>query len=152
MRTVNSIHISAPPDAVFRTASDVMNWATILPHYRWVRSGKTTDGVETVKMAAWRSFIPVNWESILSADADTRRIFFEHVGGLTTGMKVVWSIDPQDEGARVVITHELDKLRIPIVRSVPGKFITGRFFVEHVADRTLRAMKQWIEQKYAERS
>jgi hypothetical protein len=98
-------------------------------------------------MSAWRSFVPVSWESVVSCDAVSRRIFFRHIGGLATGMEVVWSIEPMVNETLVVITHEMDLIRVPVVRSLPGKMVTGRFFVHHIADQTLRTMKTWIEQQ-----
>jgi ribosome-associated toxin RatA of RatAB toxin-antitoxin module len=147
MLTVNSIYMSADPDAVFRTASDVLNWPKILPHYRWVRRLGSTQGEMNIEMSAWRSFIPVKWRSAMTVDAKSGGIFFQHIGGLTRGMEVVWSVKPDGAGTRVVIIHDLSNLRIPVVRSLPGRLITGHIFVEHIADRTLKAMKQWMEQQ-----
>lgn len=151
MKTLNSITISAHPDIVFKTASDVFDWPRILPHYRWVRRlGSETRG-EIVEMAAYRSGIPVKWTSVMWLDLIKRRIYFKHIGGLTKGMDVVWSIEPTAGGSFVSIIHELT-LDVLIINSWPGKLITGKVFVEHVAGETLRCMKEWIENRCAAQS
>lgn len=151
MKTLNVINMSADPDTVFRTAANVADWPRILPHYRWVKILGADVGGEIVEMAAKRSGIPVKWLSVMSTDSERRRIWFTHIGGLTRGMDVVWSIDSDNDGTRVSIVHELT-LDVPIVRSFPGKIITGKVFVEHIADQTLRYMKEWVENKCDVRS
>jgi len=145
MNTVNTIHISAGPDEVYQAASDLLNWPKMLPHYRWVRRLGAEGERGIFEMAARRSWVPVRWVSAAMLDPRARRIYFHHIAGLTRGMRVVWEIEPHDGGTSVAIRHDLTALEVPIVRSRPGKLITGRVFVEHIADRTLHFMKRWIE-------
>ncbi|MDO8681936.1 MAG: SRPBCC family protein [Armatimonadota bacterium] len=140
-KTLNTITINAEPDRVFKLAADVLNWPNILPHYRWVRAIGESGSSLIVEMAAKRSMIPVKWTSIQTLDRDLRRIYYEHIGGATRGMWVEWTIVPIDEDkSQVTILHELT-LQVPIVSSWPGKLITGKLFVESIADMTLKYIK-----------
>ncbi len=150
MHTVNTIRISADPDTVYTTAANLLAWPKILPHYRWVDHVGGQGFWQIYEMAARRSGIPVKWLSLANFDPLERRIYFRHIGGLTRGMEVVWMIDPCQDGTEVRILHEFDRLKVPLVSSCIGKFITSRIFVEHVADETLRWMKTWIEQRAAQ--
>jgi len=150
MQTINSIRIAADADLVFGTASNVEEWPAILPHYRSVRHIGGQGSWRTFEMAARRSGMPIKWTALMLCDPSIRRIYFRHVGGLTRGMEVEWSFQPVSDGTSVCITHDLSRLRVPIVRSALGKLLTGRVFVEQVADRTLRCMKRWIEAQCGE--
>ncbi|MBI2843107.1 MAG: hypothetical protein HYX78_06875 [Armatimonadetes bacterium] len=147
MRTVNRIRIRAEPDFVFSVASNLLDWPRMLPHYRWVHHIGGRGRWRIYEMAARRSFIPVKWISLTNVDPEARQIYFRHTGGLARGMEVVWSIELASGGTTVEIVHELSRLRVPIVRSVPGRIITGRVFVEYIAGQTLHYMKEWIEQR-----
>jgi ribosome-associated toxin RatA of RatAB toxin-antitoxin module len=147
MRTVNTIVISSDQDTVFRTASDILGWPRMLPHYRWVRHIGGNRDWTVLEMAAWRGVIPIKWTSLTQIDQEERRIYFRHIGGLTRGMEVVWLFRQAGDKTEVSIVHELSRMKVPIVRSKPGKLVTGKFFVECVADRTLRSMKRWIEEQ-----
>ena len=54
MRTVDTELIAAPPERVFRHASQVERWPEILPHYRWVRMVERRAEGGIVEMAAYR--------------------------------------------------------------------------------------------------
>lgn len=145
MRTLNSIHINAAPEIVFKLAAEVENWPRILPHYRWVHVVESRGLSRIVEMAALRTIIPVKWLSVQTLEPQAGRIYYEHIGGPTRGMWVEWTIgrDPNG-GTRAVIMHEMD-LRVPIVRTPPGKLVTGRFFVSHIAGKTLEHIKRAAE-------
>lgn len=145
-RTVDEILVHADPDLIFRIAADVQDWARILPHYRWVRVLDAHDGYRTVEMAARRGWIPVKWTSIQTVDAVHRRVHYHHVGGLTRGMEVEWIIERDGDRVRVTIVHEMS-LTTPVVRSLVGRWITGRFFVHHIAGRTLSRMREIVEEE-----
>ncbi len=147
MQTVNHITISADPNTVFHAVSSILDWPQILPHYRWVHHIGGNRDWKIFEMAAWRSVIPVKWTSLTHVDPIDRCIYFRHIGGLTRGMEVVWSVEGDGRETSVSIMHELSRMRVPIVRSAPGKLVTGKFFVEFVADQTLRSMKRWIEEQ-----
>src|SRR4029077_17820143 len=92
--------IQADPDTVFRLAAAVEDWPRILPHYRWVRVlARTSQYRRTVEMAARRDVvgrlgIPLRWTAIETSEPRSRRLEFEHIRGVTRGMRVAWSIEP----------------------------------------------------------
>lgn len=144
MRTVNSIHIDAGFDDVFRLAADVERWPELLPHYRWVRTIWRSDDTSLVEMAARRGWIPVKWTSVQHCARSESSIYYQHVGGPTRGMWVQWSLAPSRGGVDVTIVHELT-LSHRVVGSRPGRWIVGRIFVEPIADRTLQHIKLLAE-------
>jgi ribosome-associated toxin RatA of RatAB toxin-antitoxin module len=144
MRTVNSIQIHARLEDIFRLAAEIERWPYLLPHYRWVRTIRRSGDTSLVEMAAKRGWIPVKWTSVRQCAPQERRIYYKHVEGATTGMSVEWSFTPVDGGIDVTILHELTLTR-PVIASRLGKWIVGRFFVEPIADRTLRHIKALAE-------
>lgn len=145
MRTIDIIDIAVDPAAVYRTAAEIQRWPAILPHYRWVKIlGEQTGGI-LVEMAAKRGWIPVRWEAVQRCDAVRHRIYYRHTGGATKGMEVFWEIDLTTTGTRVTLIHDVT-LDTPLIRSWIGKKIVGHYFVHYIANRTLRVMKEYLEE------
>ena len=145
MTTVDEIVMQADADRIFVQAAQVESWPVFLPHYRWVRVLQRTDAEVVVEMAARRGWIPVKWVATQHCDPDNRQIVYHHLQGATQGMRVVWRIQPDEQGGvRVSIVHELT-LKLPIIRSFIGKTIVGRFFVKYIAGKTLARMKAVLE-------
>ena len=139
----NEIVIQASPDRIFSTISHLGNWPVILPHYRWIQP--LPDG--SVKMAAQRGGIPLRWTSHFKADPEKKELHFEHVKALTRGMKVRWILTPiSDHETRVVIEHDLSEVRKRLGSFLSDKVI-GKFFIDHVARKTLANFKKHIEKK-----
>lgn len=143
MQTGNSILIQAPLPIIFETAADLENWPRILPHYRYVRFLERTPEHNLVQMAATRSGIPISWTSEYRVDRERMELHFLHLKAFTKGMRVVWTFEETPAGVLVKILHEL-RFRIPALAPLAERIIGG-FFIEHVANRTLRAMKMQIE-------
>lgn len=150
MRSSISIWIAAPPERVFDLVADLERWPERLPHYRYVRvlgrSGRTT----RARMSARRGVIPVFWEAEQTPDPSSRTIRFRHVGGVTRGMDVLWTLRAEREGARdgtrAEITHELE-LRLgpaPVGRFLADRIIAPQF-IEPIAGATLRQFKAIAE-------
>jgi ribosome-associated toxin RatA of RatAB toxin-antitoxin module len=140
--------IRGEPGRIFELAWAVEKWPSWLPHYRWVRV-LADDGVQrTVEMAASRSGWPVKWTSHQWRDQDQRSIRFRHVGGLSRGMDVEWRIEPQAEGVRVSIRHDLC-LQVPLIRGAVGRWVIGELFVKAIASRTLACLKARVENEAA---
>ena len=145
MQTSNRIQIQADPDLIFRLAGEVEFWPAILPHYRDVRVLRRQGDKRLVYMAAWRDAIPVSWTSIQWLDPAARRIVFRHVKGVTRGMDVEWRIAPRPDGVvDVSIEHWLD-LAWPLVGRFAAERVIGPLFVEYIAGKTLRRIKEIAE-------
>jgi ribosome-associated toxin RatA of RatAB toxin-antitoxin module len=134
MEMRNEIVINAPPALIFRYASDTERWPEYLPHYRYVHVLERSADRQVVEMAARRSGIPVRWRAEQRNDSRTPSIHFRHLGGWTKGMDVEWSFEPVEGGTRVSIDHRV-RLRFPM------DWIVGKFFIDHIATRTLRRIK-----------
>ena len=108
IRIVDTLWIPALPERVFRHAADVERWPAILPHYRSVRMRRSgDDGTGIVEMVAHRPFGPFNWPtwwvSEMWVTPATREVRYRHIEGITRGMDVLWSVEPEAGGSRASI-------------------------------------------------
>lgn len=160
MHTVDEIRIAAPVEACFRAGADVERWPDILPHYRWVRfQRKDGFGSGRVEMAARRPFgplvYPVWWVSEMSVDEERPAVLYQHVDGVTTGMRVEWTFEPAGAGLTDVrIVHEWEEgphWPLPrFGRAAIADQIIGPVFIHHVASRTLAGIRAHAERAHAE--
>jgi uncharacterized membrane protein len=133
----------APYGRIFDLAADVERWPTLLPHYRYVRRLPGRD--RRFAMGARRGPIPVRWEALQRPLRDDRRIEFEHTGGVTRGMHVAWRFDERSDGAvDVSIEHRLE-LDWPLIGGFAAERVIGPQFIEAIAARTLRRIRQVAE-------
>lgn len=143
MKTGNSIIIHAPRAAIFETAADLKNWPHILPHYRYIHFLERGPERSIVEMAALRSGIPISWTSEYRVDRERMELHFLHLKAFTKGMRVVWTFVETPAGVLVEIQHEL-RFRLPALAPIAEPIIGG-FFIHHVANQTLQAMKRHLE-------
>ena len=145
MRSEIGVHIRAQYDVIFDLAADVECWPDRLPHYRYVRRLPAPDGERRFAMGARRGLIPVSWEAVQRPMREERRIEFTHTGGVTKGMWVAWRFAHRAGGGLdVSIEHRLD-LGWPMVGELAARHVIGPQFIEAIAGRTLRRMKELAE-------
>jgi ribosome-associated toxin RatA of RatAB toxin-antitoxin module len=143
MHKTNSIIMCAPKMMIFETAANLELWPQILPHYRYIRYLERSPNRNVVVMAATRSGIPISWTSEQIIDRDRVEVRFHHLKAFTKGMHVVWTFQEVPAGVLVEIKHDL-AFRLKILSSIADKII-GDFFIYHIANRTLRCMKSYVE-------
>jgi len=143
MHAVNSILMRAPRERIFETAADLSLWPKILPHYRYIHFFEKSPARNVVKMAATRSGIPIAWTSEQLIDREKCEVRFRHLKAFTKGMDVVWTFTQTPDGVRVEIVHDLH-FRVPALAPLADKII-GAFFIENIANKTLRCMKKHLE-------
>jgi ribosome-associated toxin RatA of RatAB toxin-antitoxin module len=143
MHKTNSIVMHAPKLAILETAANLELWPKILPHYRYIRFLERSPNRNLVVMAARRSGIPISWTSEQIIDRDKCEIHFHHLKAWTKGMRVLWTFQETPEGVLVGIRHDL-KFRVNLLATIADKII-GDFFIHHIANKTLRCMKAYIE-------
>jgi len=143
MHTGNSILIRAPKERIFEAAADLSQWPVILPHYRYIDYLERGTDRHIVKMACFRSGIPIAWTSEEIIDREKMEVRFRHLKAWTKGMDVVWTFTDTPDGVRVEIMHDL-RFRIPWLAPV-ADLIIGKFFISHVASQTLHHMKLYLE-------
>ena len=134
----------APADRIFALAADVERWPERLPHYRYVRRLPDPNGERRFAMGARRGPIPVRWEAIQRPRPAGSVIEFEHTGGVTRGMRVAWRFREAGDGVEVSIDHELH-LPWPLIGEPIARWVIGPQFVEAIARRTLRRVKELAE-------
>jgi hypothetical protein len=138
------IRVAASPERIFPLAADVEGWPQLLPHYRYVHRLPSVDGERRFAMGARRGFIPVRWQATQRPMPERGVIEFTHTGGVTRGMQVAWRLAPVPGGTEVSIEHELH-LRWPLIGEFAAGRIIGPIFVDAIAGRTLRCVKQLAE-------
>lgn len=144
MHTETSVDIWGDIERVWELAARVERWPAILPHYRYVTVVQKRGNRRIVEMAARRGQLPVRWLSVVEALPASRRIVFYHIGGVARGMAVEWRIVQHDGFVRATIVHDLNS-PYAIIRSRLGAYILGTHFVEYIAGRTLRRIKDLVE-------
>jgi ribosome-associated toxin RatA of RatAB toxin-antitoxin module len=143
MNTESSILIRAPKQHIFDVTSDLSRWPELLPHYRSIDYLERGDDRHVVRMACHRDGIPISWISEQIVDRKRLEIHFLHLRAFTKGMAVVWSFEEKPEGTFVRIVHVL-RFRVPALAPLAEPIIGG-FFVENIANKTLRAFKTHFE-------
>jgi ribosome-associated toxin RatA of RatAB toxin-antitoxin module len=144
MNTAREVWMRAPAGEIYPLAAEVERWPELLPHYRWVRLLERSGDRKLVDMAASRDGIPVSWRALQTLLPAAPRIEFRHVRGVTRGMEVAWTFHPQDGGTLVRIEHHLD-LRWPLIGGWAAERVIGPQFVDHIAGKTLRRIKELVE-------
>ncbi len=149
MRSTIAIDVDAAPDLVFAIAGDATRWQRLLPHYSRSRADQQhADGSTTCSFVARRPLLPVlglalpvAWRSRVSSDAHERRLRFRHIGGVTAGMDVTWTLEPRvGGGTRIEIEHVFERGPADIL----PRFVE-RFFIQPIAGRTLASFKALSE-------
>lgn len=149
MRTVDERRIAAPPERVFRAASEVERWPEILSHYRWVRMLERRPDGGVVEMSANRPFGPLDWPtwwvSEMWVDPARLEVRYRHIRGITRGMDVVWRIVPDGNTSRATIVHEWTGPSWPLIRVPAAEWVIGPVFVHGIASRTLAGIARSCE-------
>lgn len=152
MRTVDEVDVSAPADTAFRFAADVERWPDILPHYRWVTMRERTPERNVVEMAAWRPFglfnWPTWWKSYMWVDEARMEVRYRHIEGITTGMDVVWRVEPRGAGTHITLIHDWSGPPWPLIRRPAAEWVIGPVFVHGIATRTLAGVARAAEQAH----
>jgi ribosome-associated toxin RatA of RatAB toxin-antitoxin module len=143
MNKTNSIIMCAPKMTIFETAANLELWPRILPHYRYIRYLFRSPGRNIVVMAATRSGIPISWTSEQVIDRERVEVRFHHLKAFTKGMHVIWTFQEVPAGVLVKIEHNL-AFRVKALAPVADAII-GTFFIHHIANKTLRCMKSYVE-------
>ncbi len=133
----------APYERIFELAAEVERWPELLPHYRYVRRVPGS-GDRRFAMGARRGPIPVRWEAIQRPLRADRRIEFVHTAGVTKGMWVAWRFDERGGMVDVSIEHRLE-LGWPVVGGFAATHVIGPHFIEAIARRTLRRIRELAE-------
>ena len=149
MHTVDETDVAAPPATVFRFAAEVERWPDILPHYRWVTMGERTREQAVVEMAAWRPFglfnWPTWWRSQMWIDEARMEVRYRHIEGITSGMDVLWRVEPRGTGSHVTLVHDWAGPPWVLIRRPAAEWVIGPIFVHGIATRTLAGVARAAE-------
>jgi aromatase len=146
VETQTWLRVRADPRTVFDLAAAVEDWPRLLPHYRRVRVLADRGDRRIVEMAARRDAIPVRWTAEQRLFPSERRITFRHIGGITRGMEVAWTFTPGPDGVVLVRVWHGFCPRWPLVPDWLVHVVIGRIFVDNIARKTLRRIRELSEQ------
>ena len=146
MHTENVVEMRGDLDRIVDLASDVERWPELLPHYRWVRLLEGGGDRKVVEMAARRDRIPVTWRAVqeIKRGGPTPVISCRHIGGVTKGMEVAWTFEPQGDRVLVRIRHDF-RPPWPVVGGLIADRVIGPQFVAKIAGKTLATIKATVE-------
>lgn len=144
MQTRHVAVIGASPDAVFAVAADVERWPSLHRAYRWCRVLERGSDSLVFEMAGLIRGWPARWTAVLERSPATRHLAFRHIKGITTGMRVNWSLHPHQDGTSVVLEHDL-VIPWPLVGETITDRIVGPIFIDWIARQTLMAVKHATE-------
>lgn len=151
MYVQNTISIHGDPGRVcrrvFELASNLQDWPRLLSHYWYMRVLEDSGRHKVADFGAYRDFgwrFPCRWRARQELFPEAGRITFEHIGGVTRGMRVEWRIVPCPDGAEVTIAHWLD-YPIPLLGPWFAHYVVGKLFVHHIAGQTLRRFQAIVE-------
>ncbi|MGH2395859.1 MAG: type II toxin-antitoxin system RatA family toxin [bacterium] len=136
--------VRGPLDAIFAIATDVERWPQLHPAYRWCRVLERRPGRLVFEMAGRFRGWPARWTAVQEQFPAERRIEFRHLRGITTGMTVQWRLQPESDGVRVRLIHDL-VLRWPLIGRLASDLVVGPVFIDWIASQTLRSVKREVE-------
>jgi ribosome-associated toxin RatA of RatAB toxin-antitoxin module len=153
MRTVDEQLVRAPAARMHTLAAAVEDWPRLLPHYRFVRfRSRDTARGGVVEMSANRPFGVVAWPTwwLSEMRVTERTVRFRHIGGITTGMDVEWTFEPEAYGdTRVRIVHVWNGPPVPVIGAIAAVGVIGPVFVHGIASRTLAGLARAAETESA---
>ncbi len=160
---------------LWRFSSEIERWVEWLPHYRKIDILETLEGGRKRRayMSCWRDLLPLKWETMARLKSNgipawldlvripegwttvqtlepndnpaQARIRYNHVGGPTKGMEVIWTFEPlQDDYYRVSISHDW-RARWPIIGGM-ATYLIQTHIIHDIADKTLKTMKRLTAQ------
>jgi ribosome-associated toxin RatA of RatAB toxin-antitoxin module len=144
VRTVHHARIAAPLARVFDLARDVESWPKMLSSYRWIRVLERSPDRLVFSMGGWVRGWPARWTAIQETQREDGRIRFVHTAGITRGMEVEWRFADDGGIVEVELEHRLT-MGWPLIGRFVGDMIVGPIFIDHIARRTLRAVKAAAE-------
>jgi hypothetical protein len=74
-----------------------------------------------------------------------REVRYRHLRGITSGMDVLWSVQPEGSGTRATIVHEWEGPAWPVIRKPAAEWVIGPVFVHGIASRTLAGIGRAAE-------
>ncbi len=138
--------VRGPLDAIFAIATDVERWPQLHPAYRWCRVLERQPGRLVFEMAGRFRGWPARWTAVQDQFPAESRIEFRHLRGITTGMTVQWRLQPESDGVRVRLIHDLI-LRWPLIGRLASDLVVGPVFIDWIASQTLRSVKREVERR-----
>lgn len=144
VHTENRISMRGDIERIFALGSQVEAWPQLLPHYRWVNVLSEDSTGRLVAMSAQRDGFPVWWTARQRLDPVQHQIHFTHVKGISRGMEVTWFLETEGPWVHVRIVHDLT-LHWPLIGRFMADYVIGELFVSNIATKTLRTIKQHVE-------
>ncbi len=139
----NEIIVDASVSVVFNVASDMERYPEFIPAYKKVRIVEQ-DGqrmiIERVGLVGKRE---VKWKSEVMIEAE-KTITAVQLEGPLKGMMIKWQFEERDGRTRILLVHDFEYKRIPLIGNLIARLIIARM-VSRMADETLAGIKRRVE-------
>lgn len=139
MREEESISVAKGADEVFATVARVEDYGSFSSQYRSTRLLSRDDGRIVLERKARVAGLPMRW--ISEATVGPKRVTICQTKGPLKGMRTEWRVEPEGQGSKVTITHEL-RLRFPFQ---PLEKIVYRLIIRKMAKTILSNVKLHLE-------
>ncbi len=140
----NSLIINKPLPEVFRLSSDFERYPQFLPSVKEVQILERSGDKMTIQRTGVSSGgKELGWKSEVETK-ENEWIRARQLEGPIPGMLVEWKFSEVPEGTQVVISHDFNYRKIPLIGNLIGRTIVARI-VGRMADDTLAAIKKEAE-------
>ncbi|MBI4778362.1 SRPBCC family protein [Candidatus Desantisbacteria bacterium] len=140
----NEIIVDAAVSIVFNIAADMEKYPEFIPTYKKVRIVQQ-DGqrmiIERVGLVGKKE---VMWKSEVWLEAE-KTISAVQLEGPLQGMMVKWQFEKRDGRTRILLVHDFEYKKIPLIGNLIAKFIIAQI-VSRMADETLVGIRRRVEE------
>ncbi|MDI6736424.1 MAG: SRPBCC family protein [bacterium] len=145
IRTVNSILIKASIDRVFSVAADMEKYPEFIPSYKEVKVVNRDGNKMIVERLGQVGEKTVKWKSCVTL-TPLKSIQAEQLEGPIKGMQIQWLFEDTKEGVKIILIHDFEYKKIPLIGNLIGRLIVARI-VKKMAEETLKGIKTKVEGK-----
>jgi ribosome-associated toxin RatA of RatAB toxin-antitoxin module len=145
MHTENSIVIKGSVEEVFEMVRNIEGHQEFMPDFNKTKIyTEESDKIVFKRSIKIANIIPITWKSVAKIERN-KSIQLEHIEGIGRGLRTEWRFKPIKEGAEVVIVHNLDGLKVPVIKSSIGKFVIWNLLLKKICNKMLKNLKEKVE-------
>jgi len=78
-------------------------------------------------------------------DEARMEVRYRHIEGITSGMDVLWRVEPRGTGSHVTLVHDWAGPPWVLIRRPAAEWVIGPIFVHGIATRTLAGVARAAE-------
>ncbi len=144
MQTENSIIIKGNVERIFGIVQNIEGHQEFMPEFNETKIHTEENDKIIFERSIRIAGIPIAWKSVAKIEKN-RLIKLEHIEGIVRGLRTEWKFKPIKEGCEVIIIHNLDGLKVRVIRSHIGKFILWNLLLKKICNKMLKNLKAKVE-------